>query len=374
MGINGLNDFLRKKCPTVFKKIHISEYAYKKVAIDISLYMCRFKVKGNFMPYYGKNAWLVLFLQLIACLRRNEIHCVFVYDSGACVPEKEIERKRRRDQREKQRKRIFDLQTAVDTFNETGEINQVLVDFQKRRKIKPPRMLGANKTGINIERIEYEVKKMTNQDFDLTIDDFNLTKKLFDILDIPYIDAPLEAETWCADLCKQGIVDAVLSEDTDVIAYASPYFLTGIDVKTDTCNRIEYKDILNQLEMTSDQFLDLCIMSGTDYNDRIFRIGPIKAYKLLQTHSRLEEIEEKTKHDTSVLNYKRVRELFRDYERFSGKVSYCGTPDYTKLVMLLEKKNLKIGDDFWRMMKKAFSNEIIIINDDGEEIEENITE
>ena len=42
MGIANLNNFLRKNCIEVFEEIHISEYAYKKVAIDTSLFLCKF--------------------------------------------------------------------------------------------------------------------------------------------------------------------------------------------------------------------------------------------------------------------------------------------------------------------------------------------
>ena len=76
MGIHDLNKFLRSQCPSVFEEIHISEYSYKKVAIDTSLYMCKFKV------LYGDD-WLSAFLNLVACLRRQNVHCVFIFDSGS---------------------------------------------------------------------------------------------------------------------------------------------------------------------------------------------------------------------------------------------------------------------------------------------------
>ena len=84
MGIKSLNKFLRKNCINIFEEIHISEYAYKKVAIDISLYLYKFKRSCG-------DTWLSVFLNLICCLRKNEIHCVFIYDNGA-PPEKDLEK------------------------------------------------------------------------------------------------------------------------------------------------------------------------------------------------------------------------------------------------------------------------------------------
>ena len=55
MGIKGLNNFLRKKCVGVFNNIQLKDLAYKKLAIDISLYMCKYKVVCG-------DRWLSAFL------------------------------------------------------------------------------------------------------------------------------------------------------------------------------------------------------------------------------------------------------------------------------------------------------------------------
>ena len=43
MGIKNLNKFLKKHCPDVFVESDLSNYAYKKIAIDISLYIFKYK-------------------------------------------------------------------------------------------------------------------------------------------------------------------------------------------------------------------------------------------------------------------------------------------------------------------------------------------
>jgi hypothetical protein len=39
MGIKNLNKFLREKTPEIFEPIHLSEYAFKKVAIDMKKHL-----------------------------------------------------------------------------------------------------------------------------------------------------------------------------------------------------------------------------------------------------------------------------------------------------------------------------------------------
>ena len=96
MGICNLNKFLRNNCSEIYEQIHISEYSYKKIAIDISLYLCKFKAKTN-NEHNSEYDWIKLFINLIMCLRKNEVHCVFIYDSGS-PPEKEQEKAERTSQ------------------------------------------------------------------------------------------------------------------------------------------------------------------------------------------------------------------------------------------------------------------------------------
>jgi hypothetical protein len=87
MGIKNLHYFLKKNCPTVYKKIPISKYAFKKIAIDTSIYVCRFKNS------FGQR-YIDYFFRLISILRYNEINPVFIYDSKS-PPEKKNEKKKR---------------------------------------------------------------------------------------------------------------------------------------------------------------------------------------------------------------------------------------------------------------------------------------
>ena len=279
MGIHNLNKFLRKKCPQVFEDIHISQYAYKKIAIDISLFLCKFK------SIYG-DKWVSAFINLISSLRRNEIHCVFIFDNGA-PSEKAAEREERKKQQEIMIKKVSDLENALLNYKKTGIIDNILLELNEKNKDIPQRRLLSggrptnNDSNFNISLVEEMIKKKRNYILNISENDFILARELFDILNVPYFIAPLEAECACADLCKRGFVDAVLTEDTDVLAYGSPIFLSKIDTSNDTCVQIKYEDVLDALELKKEEFLDLCIMFGCDYNKNINKVGIETAYKYL---------------------------------------------------------------------------------------------
>jgi 5'-3' exonuclease len=363
MGIKNFNKFLREKSPNVFEKIHLSEYAFKKVAIDISLYL--FKFKAIFA-----DKWLSAFINLISSLRRNEIHCVFIYD-GKAPPEKDLEREKRKADKEKLQKQVYDLQQALDHYHQTGFVENILQELYNKGKHSPSnkRLLGeqSTKSSIDMNWVEEKIQQKSKQIIDICAEDFEFTKNLFDILNVPYYTAPTEAEKMCSKLCIDGIVDAVLSEDTDVIAYGTPSFLSKIDTRTDVCVKITNTSMLKELNFDSqEQLLDLCIMIGTDYNDNIFKVGPHTAYKQIITHKNIETLE-KNGLDVTILKHKRVRELFTQFDDYGiTSIPYCGYPDFERLKQFNSQHKLDINIE---KLVKDFTRDIVFEDSDSENIE-----
>jgi len=367
MGIANLNKLLRKHCPQIYEDIHISEYSFKKIAIDISLYLCKFKAICG-------DSWLTAFVNLVSCLRKNEVHCVFIYD-GIATSDKDAEKKRRVDDRIKLTDQVCILEEALEKYDRTNEIDKILIEFYKKsmtRVANQKRLMSKVKTDSTIDMniVRDLIKKKRGQILNITADDFTLTKKLFDILKVPYYTAPTEAETMCSHMCKTGFVDAVLSEDTDVLAYGSPIFLNNINTTNGTCIRIKYKEVLEELDLFNDEFLDVCIMCGTDYNSNMPGIGPEKAYKLIQQYSTIEDIAKNTGMDISILNHVRCRQLFKEYAKIPDfKVPYCGSPDFEILQEFIVKYNVKYNIS---TLVKAFTMNTITIVDDEDEDEEKV--
>lgn len=355
MGIKNLTKFLRKQCPEIFVTIPLSNYEYKKIAIDVYLYI--FKFKCIFSPENtNPNNWLNIFMELIYCLRRNNIHGVFIYDTCANV-EKKDEQKKRKEAKEKTELKIDEYESLVEKYHLTNEIDPILRELHNKLSGENihKKLLATYETKFNIYIVENYILKKKSQVVHLTKDDIELSKKLFETLKIPYYNAPMEAEPTCVELCKNGLVDAVLSDDSDILAYSSPIFLTKIDMRKDTCIEIDYKLLLEKLEFTTEQFLDLCILCGTDYNKNLPKIGPVNAYRLLKQYGSIDEISKNKNLDISILNYDKVKNIFTNYTKFDiKKIKYCGIPDLEKLKLFC--KNLDIHFSESRYNKIFFNN------------------
>jgi len=365
MGIKNLHQFLRKACPLIYSEIHVSRYAYKKIAIDVSIYMCKFKTT------YGKQ-WLDAFLLLVTVFRENEIHPVFVYDTKFPI-EKEQEKKNRTLARIKTKERVQKLMVDWEAYKQTfAEQPELFVAgslplLPERMSTELAEFLRkTERPFIVILEVDREMDHLQNTLLSIRTEDFDLTRELFTIMGVPWLNATGEAEATCAVLCRNGYVDAVLSEDTDVLNYRASRFLHRFNLNGQTLVEIDFSELLTRLDFTPEQFLDFCIMCGTDYNTNLFKIGPEKSYRLLKKHESLEQIHVHLPSlDMSAFPFERVREIFLDDQALDSShieaARYCGTPDTQRLLEFCFHNNCRF--DLPRLFQAFTTNPHIVFQE-----------
>jgi 5'-3' exonuclease len=81
-----------------------------------------------------------------------------------------------------------------------------------------------------------------------------------------YYDAPGEADELCALLVTKKKVWACLSEDMDLFVYGCNRVLRYFSLIGHTAVLYYIKGILEELNMTQQEFKEICVLSGTDYN------------------------------------------------------------------------------------------------------------
>ncbi|KAI8055454.1 PIN domain-like protein [Syncephalis plumigaleata] len=99
-----------------------------------------------------------------------------------------------------------------------------------------------------------------------------------------------EAEAMCVSLAAAGISRATISEDTDAAAFGDYPLLRHFYVRDRPVFEINAGVARQILGMTRSQFIDMCILCGTDFSSTLEGIGPIRALKLIQKHTSIEEI------------------------------------------------------------------------------------
>ncbi len=136
----------------------------------------------------------------------------------------------------------------------------------------------------------------------LTEEGITDSKRLLDLLGIPWVQAPSEGEAQAAYMAVKGDVWASNSQDYDSLLFGAPRLVRYITIQGEEWlpskrrarklhpEIIELEPFLATLKLTRGQLIDLGILIGTDFNEGIRGIGPKTALKLLRKHGRLEDL------------------------------------------------------------------------------------
>jgi exonuclease 1 len=111
---------------------------------------------------------------------------------------------------------------------------------------------------------------------------------------IQYVVAPFEADSQLAYLEREGIIQGILSEDSDLLVFGAKVLLTKLDQYGD-CIMIRRQDFTACREVSlvgwSDvEFRRMAILSGCDYLPNISKMGLKTAHRLVRKHKTIERI------------------------------------------------------------------------------------
>eukprot|EP00118_Oscarella_pearsei_P007480 m.36901 g.36901 ORF g.36901 m.36901 type:complete len:236 (+) comp32305_c0_seq6:298-1005(+) len=136
-----------------------------------------------------------------------------------------------------------------------------------------------------------EIEKFQKRTVKVTKQHNNECKKLLKLMGIPYVEAPCEAEAQCAALVKAGKVYATATEDMDALTFASDVVLrhmTFSEARKMSINEYHLSVALEQLGLSQEEFIDMCILLGCDYCGSIKGVGPQRAISLIRQHKSIE--------------------------------------------------------------------------------------
>lgn len=241
MGVKKLLTFLNNYDNLIVEK-KLSDYKGYKIAIDISLLIYKlvigFRNTGtDIINNKGDRITHIIGLfNKIILLLSNDIVPVFVFDGKPS---------------ELKYKTIIDRKHIKLLYNEKLKIANNIED-----------------------KIKY-FKKTTS----ITKKELEECKELIELMGIPYIIAPEEADSQCAYLAKVGLVDAVYTDDMDVLTFGSPIIIKNLISIKNKPLEINLSKILSEIKLNYEEFIDFCILLGCDYSSGISNINYNIIYK-----------------------------------------------------------------------------------------------
>jgi len=295
MGIKGLTGLIKKTSPDSIQHIGLYTMKEKRVAIDTSIFLYKSLInvrsKGDYLR--NKDGKVVSHIQGLY-YKTNQllsfgITPIYIFD-GKPPPEKS--------------------QTIKERVKKADEC-KAKMDATTDKKEKQ-----------NLEKGTIRIKKEY-------IDDL---KRLFDSMGVSYIHPDGEAEAYASELCKIGFVDAVMTEDMDTLSYGCPQLVRGCIDKSikrpEVITTFNFEKILEDFQMTHDEFIDMCILCGCDYCPTIPKVGPVRAMKFIQKYKTIENYldKEKVENEEFKSKYEASRGLFKI---FKDKIDLENLPIHT---------------------------------------------
>ena len=75
----------------------------------------------------------------------------------------------------------------------------------------------------------------------------------------------------------------------DILTFGAPRIIRNLSSRKKTVIEINLEEILKKLNLTYNEFIDLCILLGCDYCPTIQGIGMKKAYQIIQKYKSIEK-------------------------------------------------------------------------------------
>lgn len=263
MGIKGLPKYLTSNTTGAVRSYQISACKDWKVAVDSSLliYQIVTAVRSGGNETVNANGELTSHLTGICCkvlgFLANRITPIFVFD-GKSPDIKRVTT----EIRAANRKKACDKLTTLDPQSE-------------------------------------EYNKHHARAFRASPENFEEARILLSLLGIPYINAPGEADIVCSWLASRRGEDGkrhvvgVATKDSDMLPLGARYLFNNMlqaVTSREEFTLISLSRALKELDVTMEQFVDICVLLGTDFNKNIKGVGPVAVAKLMKQYGSLEKI------------------------------------------------------------------------------------
>lgn len=151
----------------------------------------------------------------------------------------------------------------------------------------------------SIADYEHELKQLRNQQKKDRRDADEVThimitecQQLLRLFGLPYITAPMEAEAQCAELVHLGLVDGIVTDDSDCFLFG------GTRVYKNVFNQAKFvecylsTDLEKEFDLTREKMISVAHLLGSDYTEGLSGIGPVTALEILAEFGSLHSFKE----------------------------------------------------------------------------------
>lgn len=274
MGVTGLLQQIKE----IQEPVSLSKYRGKTLAVDTYGWLHRGLIlcAQDLCTDVPTRGYITSVMKKVDMLRHFGVEPYMVFD-GSPLPTKEGTHLERKQKREKAREAATDLMKK-------GNRKLAWKEFMKAAAVTPDMAKS-----IMVELDRKHVK---------------------------YVVAPYEADPQMVYLEKLGLVDGILSEDSDLLVFGCNRLITKLNdygecIEIDRSNLPRLKKTPYLATFTPAQWRLIAILSGCDYTKGIPGVGLKTAFNIVQKVGSLDRIVASLKADNKVVPDDFIEEAFR---------------------------------------------------------------
>jgi DNA excision repair protein ERCC-5 len=116
--------------------------------------------------------------------------------------------------------------------------------------------------------------------------------QLIQLFGIPYVESPAEAEAQCVKLEDLGLVDGIVTEDSDVFVFGGKSIYRNIFDDQKYVEVYLAKDAERELALGRNEMVALAMLLGCDYSEGVKGVGIVNGMEVLQAFDVSEGVKE----------------------------------------------------------------------------------
>ncbi|KAL7271358.1 DNA repair protein rad2 [Rhizina undulata] len=117
-------------------------------------------------------------------------------------------------------------------------------------------------------------------------------QRLLTLFGLPYITAPMEAEAQCAELVRLGLVDGIVTDDSDVFLFGGTRVYKNMFSQSKFVECYLATDMEKELALDRRKLISVAQLLGSDYTEGLPGVGPVTAMELIAEFGGLAEFRE----------------------------------------------------------------------------------
>ncbi|KAK1938255.1 DNA repair protein UVH3 [Phytophthora citrophthora] len=147
-----------------------------------------------------------------------------------------------------------------------------------------------------LQKEQLELKKLRSRQLrdteGITDDMVAEVMALLRLFGVPFLVSPMEAEAQCAALEQLGLVDGVITDDSDIFPFGGKRVYKNIFHHQKFVEAFSARDIEQELGFSREQIIALALLLGSDYTDGVRGIGIVNASEIAVAYPGIEGLRE----------------------------------------------------------------------------------